>query len=372
MLKASFFDGISSQQREVVIVFKGDTLSFEYVDIFGTSIHLHWKNGEIIHEKHSHGTHRKISFKSNELVFLELYDQDFSELDAWLKDQEVDNRKYALFMSRGLLVTFLVLILGFFPLLYFVGLPLMADYASENMPVEYEQKMGNQMSASLLASMDEVKVKSTYADSFVSCFPDKFRIPVKIHVVKSDILNAYALPGGHIFVNTRILEACKTKEEFAALLGHEIGHVQLRHSTKAIMRSVIGNILLSVILSDFNAMAGVAAEQANKLKDLSYSRGVERSADAYSSELLRRSQLDLRGLADLFVLFEKEEKETPVSVPEFLSTHPLTKERIRTARRNATLNLGNIRPNPLMENYFRKLKSEQTKFLPGVGTYKTF
>lgn len=358
MLKARFFDGISSVPKDVTIVFKGDSLSFEYIDLFEHSYHLTWKPADVIHEKHTHGAHRKIRHNTNPLIFLELYDQDFSELDTWLKEQSVQNRRYALFLSRGLLVGLLVTILAIFPLIYFVGLPLIADYAAENMPLEYEQKIGNEMSKSMLNSMEEIQSKSAYADSFATCYADKFEIPIKIHVVKSEQLNAFALPGGIIFVNSAMLNACKTKEEFAALLGHEIGHVQLRHTTKSIMRSVVGSIVFSIVASDFSSVAAIAAEQANRIKDLSYSRDVERSADEFSAKLMNRTRLDLNGMVNLFEVFEEEEKDHGYAIPEFLSTHPLTKERVQTAKDNAKKYANTSLPNKNMDLWFSKLKGE--------------
>lgn len=357
MLKANYFDGISSVPREVIIFFEGNLLSFEYTDVFGMQKRMSWQDSEVVHEKHTHGTHRKISLSSNELIFLELYDQDFSALDKWMKDQSVDSRKYALFMSRGLMVTFLIGIFALFPLIYFVGLPWLAGYAAENMPLKYEKQIGDEMSKSILASSSEQYERSAYADSFATCFAKKFEIPVKIHVLESSEVNAFALPGGTIIVNSAILDACKTKEEFAALLGHEIGHVQMRHSTKAVLRSIIGSIVMSFVVSDFDNIAGVAAEQANQLKELGFSRDLERDADDFGIKLMDTTGVDPQGMIRLFGILEKEEKEIGVEIPQFLSTHPLTGERIKTAKEKARELGKHKRENAQMEYYFQKLKA---------------
>ena len=355
VLSAHFFDGISSFPKPVNVSFSGHELLFEFVDSTGQSIHLRWSAGEIAHEKHSHGRLRKITHQSNELVFLEIQDQDFSSLDNWLDLHSVNNQKFALFMNRGLILGILLAALSFFPLFYFFGIPLITDHAAQHVPIEIEQKMGREMAKSILASYTEDKIKSAYADSLVGCFKDKLRIPVKIHVVQSEELNAFALPGGQIFVYSAMLDTCKTKEELMALLGHEIGHVQLRHTTKSVLQSVIGSVLFSLIISDYNGMAGVATEQAAQLKNLSYSRELESEADEYSIHLLANSQLNPNGLISLFGIFQEEEKANQLAIPVFLSSHPLTKDRIADAKKEIKRLSFETAAQDKMDFYFKHL-----------------
>ncbi len=358
MLKAKFFDGVSSVPKEVTIVFNGPLLTFDYLDIFEFSTHISWGTQEVIHETHTHGTHRKISHHRNELIFLELYDQDFSDLDHWLKEHKVNSKKYALFLNRGLVVTLLVGVLALFPLIYFVALPLLANYGANHMPLQYEQQIGEEMANSILSTVTEDKVKSAYADSFAAGFRTRLDVPIKIYVVESEELNAFALPGGKIFVYSAMLDACKNKEEFAALLGHEIGHVQLRHTTKSILRAIIGKIVFSIILSDFNNVAGAAAEQAERLKDLHYSRNLERDADEYSVSLLHKTGVDPNGIIKLFSVFEKEEEKQGMEIPEFLSSHPLTSERINDAKEHINKLQVRTTQNAKLDYYFNKLKGK--------------
>ncbi len=356
MLQASFFDGISSTPKSVELNFQGSELVFSYIDSIHQSITLRWRAPEVRHEKHSQGKFRKIIHQSNELVFLEIEGQDFAKLDHWLDQYSVENSKYALFLNRGLMIGLLLAALAFFPLLYFFGLPLLTNYAAENIPVKLEKQMGEEMAKSLLVGFEENKVKSAYADSLVACVAGDFRIPVKIHVVNSTELNAFALPGGQIFVFSALLEACKTKEELIALLGHEIGHVQLRHTTKSMMQSMIGSTLLSLVISDYNGVAGVATQQAAKLKDLGYSRELEKDADEYSITLLSKTQLNPHGIVNLFTIFEAEEEKQGTEIPQFLSSHPLTKERIKAAKKIIQKSNFTTTENPRMDYYFAKLK----------------
>ena len=356
MLKARFFDGVSSQPKQVQVDFQQHELVFEFVDGDGLSTTLCWSAGQISHEKHSGGSLRKIIHDSNELVFLELADQNFLQLDNWMEAHSVSRKKFALFMNRGIVLGILIMALAIFPLFYFFGIPLITDYAAQHVPVEIEQKMGREMASSILATSVEDKKRSALADSMVQCLNKQFRIPVSIHVIKSDELNAFALPGGEIFVYSAMLDACKTKEEFTALLGHEIGHVQLRHTTKSVLRAMIGSILFSIVVSDYNGVAGVAADQAAQLKDLSYSRELESEADSYSINLLSQNHLNPKGLIKLFKVFQEEENENGYSIPVFLSSHPLTKDRISAAGKEIAAIPVRIHSNEKLSFYFNQLK----------------
>ncbi|WP_446914219.1 M48 family metalloprotease, partial [Klebsiella pneumoniae] len=83
-------------------------------------------------------------------------------------------------------------------------------------------------------------------------------------------VNAFAVPGGFIVVHDAILDEMEHHEELAGLLGHEIGHVQLRHSTKAIARSLSYYMLLSLLFGDVSGIAAVIVDNASTLNNLEY------------------------------------------------------------------------------------------------------
>src|SRR6185436_227356 len=110
--------------------------------------------------------------------------------------------------------------------------------------------------------------------------------PIRLHVVESDDINAFAMPGGKIFINTGILEKMDSYEELVALLGHEITHVTGRHSLKSICSNAAGSIVLSMMFGGMGGMASGLVSQINEFKNLDYSRDLETEADTEGLQLM--------------------------------------------------------------------------------------
>ncbi len=352
---SAIYHSEDSTPKSVSCGIRGSFLNFEYVDDFGQSHHLSWKSGDVEEMIGSNGM-RKISHKANLRLSLQFPSQDFTELDQWMSKRRVSiSDKKVGFASRGLLVLAFLAFLSVFPVLYFIVLPRLAESAAEKMPVEYELEMGKLMSQQILRSSIELKSKSAYADSLAHCFRVKTRIPIRIYVIENEELNAFALPGGYIFVHSAMIDACENSEEFAAVLGHEIGHVELMHTTKSFMRSIINGIILSFVFSDYGGISSTAIENADKLKELNYSRELETEADAYSITQLKRASINPKGMIALFEIFEEKEEESSLRPPEFLSSHPLTKNRISHAKKLIGKYTGTVR-NAEVDRLFNKLK----------------
>lgn len=154
------------------------------------------------------------------------------------------------------------------------------------------------------------------------------------HVVNEDQVNAFALPGGHIVVFTGILDRMNSSDELAALLAHEATHVEERHSTRMMARSMAGYLFLSLLIGDVNAVVAVVAENANALRNLGYGRGLEREADGVGQQHLWENGVDPHAMVKLLELLQREAKDMPEQLA-FLSSHPLTAERIAAARAKA-------------------------------------
>ncbi len=105
------------------------------------------------------------------------------------------------------------------------------------------------------------------------------------------------------------------------------------HTTKSFMRSIINGIILSAIFSDYGGISSTAIEHADQLKELNYSRELETEADAYSITQMKKANINPNGMISLFEIFEEQEEESSLRPPEFLSSHPLTKNRISHAKK---------------------------------------
>lgn len=167
---------------------------------------------------------------------------------------------------------------------------------------------------------DRLKLAPSYAPTY--------------HVVLDDQVNAFALPGGHIVVFTGILDKMDSAEELAALLAHEATHVEERHSTRMIARSMAGYLFLSLLIGDVNAVVAVVADNANALRNLDYGRGLESEADEVGQQRLWENGVDPQAMVKLLELLQREASDMPQKVA-FLSSHPLTSERIAAAQAKA-------------------------------------
>ena len=145
----------------------------------------------------------------------------------------------------------------------------------------------------------------------------------KFYVVNSSMINAFALPGGHVFVTRGILLRLKDEAELAGLLGHECCHVFARHSAER-MSSVTMMILPVALLGAFEETAGAAAVGvvAVQLLALSYSREDESEADTNGMRFAARAGYDPRGIVGVMQMLNDYTQEHGGGGAEFMSTHP--------------------------------------------------
>ncbi|HEY3411574.1 MAG TPA: M48 family metalloprotease [Armatimonadota bacterium] len=161
----------------------------------------------------------------------------------------------------------------------------------------------------------------------------------RFHVIDSKEVNAFALPGGNMFIYTGLLDRIKTDDELAAVMGHEMTHVRKEHwanmAAKDQERSAGLGILLGVTRAsrDWYNVAGVA----NSLVNLRYSRKDEDQADEGGLNNMVAAGYRPSGMLDLFHTLEVAAREG--STPTFLRDHPLTSTRIaKTKQRIARMN----------------------------------
>lgn len=162
--------------------------------------------------------------------------------------------------------------------------------------------------------------------------------PVKfqLHVIRDDTLNAFAVPGGYIFVHSGLITAMSSEAELAGVLAHEMAHVTQRHIASRIEKGKIAGILaLAGMLAGALAgggdagmaamMGGMAASQAAMLK---YSRNDESEADQVGMNYYIAAGYPPEGMVDAFRVIQRPQWVTGREIPAYLSTHPAVTERI--------------------------------------------
>ncbi|MEW6219902.1 MAG: M48 family metalloprotease [Thermodesulfobacteriota bacterium] len=162
----------------------------------------------------------------------------------------------------------------------------------------------------------------------------------EFNVVNTSEMNAYALPGGKISITRGLISRMENEAELAAVLGHEIGHVTARHSAQGYTREVFVGLLAnagSAALQTAGVRGGDILVQgglvASKLVLLSYDRDQERQSDELGMDYMARAGYNPEGGVTSMEILLAGSRQEPSKMEAFLSSHPLTSERVETARR---------------------------------------
>jgi predicted Zn-dependent protease len=156
-------------------------------------------------------------------------------------------------------------------------------------------------------------------------------------VLDSPVINAFAVPGGFIYVTRGILAYLNSEAELAGVLGHEIGHVTARHSAKQYSKSTVAQLGLAVgseLSETVRNYAGIAQFGVGMLF-LKFSRDNERQADALGVEYSTKSGFDSDHMANFFGTLERLHPSSGGSLPDWFSTHPNPPDRIKAIQRDA-------------------------------------
>ena len=151
-------------------------------------------------------------------------------------------------------------------------------------------------------------------------------------VVDAKEINAFAIPGGYIFVNRGLIERATTMAEVAGVIGHEIGHVTKRHSIKQMQKAQGANtgMTLACILTNIcnSGLAQTGIQLAAGGMFAKFSRDDESEADAEGVKTVIRAGIDPAGIPQLFRILLDERKSRPDGVDAFFLSHPLEESRI--------------------------------------------
>jgi Zn-dependent protease with chaperone function len=159
----------------------------------------------------------------------------------------------------------------------------------------------------------------------------KLHVEPAVAFLSMNTPNAFALPGGIIVVTDELVKLAKTDDELAAVLAHEIGHIEKRHGLQSILRNSSALLVVSTITGDLSTLTTFSGTLPFVLLQRGYAREFEQEADDYAVGLLRDAKIDPVNLA---TILERLEAARPVKGPDFsyLSTHPSTADRIRALR----------------------------------------
>jgi beta-barrel assembly-enhancing protease len=357
--EASYYDGQKSIENKAKVWLVGENLVIEYQNQAQEAIKVLWIVDQIT----------KNEFSSNQYTLFQYGSFPYESLQFPPKSylaQQLNNRIDAKQSKGGQIVGTLrksgfsgimfmaMLCVGFLALTYFWIIPTFAVFTVGAIPMSQEIKLGNSIYKSMFekAEVEDTEVKSK-TDSLMSMLEpfnleqidqvqtqnlNKFLkqidfqtdYPLEVTVVNDSMVNAFALPGGHMVVFTGILQKMKKKEELVALLGHEVAHITERHTLKNLAKSISNYLMVTIVTSDVNGIVALLAEQANSINNLKFGRELEKEADLKGLETMEHNHLDKNGMPALMQTLQNEMEKMlkGQEIPSFMSSHPPTKERI--------------------------------------------
>ena len=326
-LPALFYDGVQSRPQAVEL-----QIGAGGVAVRGAALQrgYDWRRVRVS-ERLQHAP-RVIRFADG--TFCEVSDQP--ELDRALAAVGYDDTWVARSQRRwshvlGATVLLLVAIFA----IYRWGLPLAADHIARRIPPHVEELIGSRAAKILGPQFAPSKLAAPQADRvrrlFDSIVPQDGRHYLLVQRDGGPFgANAFALPGGTVVVTDQLVELAPDDAALAGVLAHEIGHVQHRHVMRKVISATVVGAVVTLIAGD---VSGVMAVLPAALANLSYSRDMEREADAYAVDLLKRRGLSIEAFADLLQRLQTaHHAEQGPAWAHYLQTHPDTADRIAAIR----------------------------------------
>lgn len=161
-------------------------------------------------------------------------------------------------------------------------------------------------------------------------------LPWEFHVVNAPEVNAFAVPGGFIYINRGLIDRAQTLDELAGVLGHEIGHVVLRHSAEQMEKrgKATGVVTAVCVITGFcdNGLAHIAINVAGAAYFAKHSRADEAEADSAGVYAVMAAGISPEGIPSFFDTLLQERRQQPTMLDDWFSSHPLEEERVARTR----------------------------------------
>ncbi len=232
----------------------------------------------------------------------------------------------------------------------FVILPRMADTLATLIPVEREIAFGRAVVAQIelalgAANLGDLACDAPAGIAALEAMTQRLsqgaglRYRLDVKVLDHDMVNAFAAPGGQIVIMRGLLEDAGSADEVAAVLAHEIGHVEARDATRHALRAAGSAGLLSMVMGDVTGGAA-AVFLGERVMRASYTREAEGAADLFALRLLNGAEVSSAGMAEFFTGLAGEDDLD--GLPGYLSSHPASAARAKTAQQNAEAQAGTV------------------------------
>lgn len=225
--------------------------------------------------------------------------------------------------------------IGLLVALFFLTLSFIAEKLVVYIPFETEVILAERMSG---IPDEDSEPHQLRVESYLQTLADQLAIsqqlpenmPIKIHYVKSETVNAHATLGGHIVIYRGLLEKMPDENTLAMVVAHEIAHIKNRDPIIALGRGLtVGLAMLSIFGAGDSGLSDQLVSHIGQLTILSFSREQESLADELALNTLAKHYGHTGGAETLFNIFKDEEK---IKIPAFLRTHPVNESRLNAVK----------------------------------------
>ncbi len=325
---AYFYDGQSANKNTARVLIQSDGLlikSEKKEDILWQYEDIR-QNEEVYSDRETHLVNQNHPNKKliiDEPHFLSVVKKIIPTIRFYDPPRLISLRRIALF--GVLLLLFLI------PFSYFVLIPAFSEIVAKRIPVSFEERLSTPYLTMLVPLESRCSGNKNYQKieeifkTLTATIPES-EYDFKLYIVKSDIVNAFALPGGHIVLYSGLLQHTDRPEQVAGVLAHEIQHITNRHGTESLVRDYSLGVLLSLITNDTRTVEQTVG-LAKYLGLMNYSRENESEADAGGMKMLEDAGIDPEGMVEFFEILNKQSGDVPDSL-KYFSTHPQTEDRI--------------------------------------------
>jgi Zn-dependent protease with chaperone function len=240
--------------------------------------------------------------------------------------------------------------------LYFFGLSAFARLAAPLVPWRWEAALGRSVEPQVLEMFSRGKAPAEACggaaspgkaalDAMVARLAANAKLPGPLRVDVLDVtqINAFALPGGRIYLFRPVIERATDPDEIAGVLAHEIGHVVHRDSMRGLIHEGALSLLVGAVLGDFTGGSTISI-LAGRMVGSAYSRENESEADAVSVDLMRKAGADPRAINRFFGRLASGAPRGKPTIFDAFNSHPVTQERIAEVERMAGPARGTEKP----------------------------
>lgn len=323
MWAIKYFDG---EKAESISAFSKVVDSTLIIESHQGQVIDHWPLKDISFDP-NHLDKKFLMVKHELNARIQILDPALVEAIAQLK-----KTKFETLLTPKKIIVFGLLFLVAFGFFVFWGTKPLSHYLASKISYDTEKKYAEKLDYDKLFS---VCPRSINEQDFISKLetrsqPDPFfnQVVSSVQIINMPQPNAFTLPGGKIFITDALIRDADSSEEILGVLAHEAGHYQKRHVLQGLIRGSFLTLSLNFLTGDFSQFVLVDPNTLSRIVGLQFDRGLEKEADTYAVETLKKLGIGSNGLIHFFEKMKSKSVASGIKIPEFMSTHPADEVRV--------------------------------------------